>query len=173
MDASDMVMAFFSSQHTPLYSASWTPKSSGAYAGTCIFLVVLTIIFRSLLAAKHILEQRWGDKAWDRRYVVVAEKQPVAEQSRTDPDLKTAILTANGVEEQVKVVQRPARSVQPWRFSVDLPRALLVTVMTGVGYLLMLAIMTFNIGYFMSILLGTLVGELAFGRFSQTFDDHN
>jgi copper transporter 1 len=67
---------------------------------------------------------------------VVAEKQPVSEQARTDPDLKTAILTANGVEEHVKVIHRPARSVQPWRFSVDLPRALLVTVMTGVGYLL-------------------------------------
>lgn len=136
MDASEMTMAFFNSQTTPLYSANWAPKSTGGYAGTCIFLVILTLIFRSLFAVKHILEQRWSDKAWERRYVVVADKQPVSEQARTDPDLKTAILTANGVEEHVKVIQRPARSIQPWRFSVDLPRALLVTVMTGVGYLL-------------------------------------
>jgi copper transporter 1 len=136
MDASEMTMAFFSSQSTPLYSIGWAPSSTGAYAGTCIFLVVLTVIFRSLFAFKHILEQRWSDKAWERRYVVVAEKQPVSEQARTDPDLKTAILTANGIEEHVKVIHRPARSIQPWRFSVDLPRALLVTVMTGVGYLL-------------------------------------
>jgi len=173
MDASEMTMAFFNSQSTPLYSKGWAPSSTGAYAGTCIFLIVLTVVFRSLFAFKHILEQRWSDKAWERRYVVVAEKQPVSEQARTDPDLKTAILTANGIEEHVKVIHRPARSIQPWRFSVDLPRALLVTVMTGVGYLLMLAVMTFNIGYFMSILLGTLVGELACGRFSQTFEDHH
>jgi copper transporter 1 len=136
MDASEMTMAFFNSQATPLYSKGWAPSSTSGYAGTCIFLVILTLIFRSLFAVKHILEQRWSDKAWERRYVVVAEKQPVSEQARTDPDLKTAILTANGVEEHVKVIHRPSRSIQPWRFSVDLPRALLVTMMTGVGYLL-------------------------------------
>lgn len=104
---------------------------------------------------------------------MVADKQPVSEQARTDPDLKTAVLTANGVEENVVVVQRLSRSIQPWRFSVDLPRALLVTVLAGVGYLLMLAVMTYNIGYFMSILAGTLIGEVAVGRFSQILDLHH
>jgi solute carrier family 31 (copper transporter), member 1 len=37
----------------------------------------------------------------------------------------------------------------------------------------MLAVMTFNIGYFLSILAGTLIGELAVGRFTQTFEDHH
>lgn len=31
----------------------------------------------------------------------------------------------------------------------------------------MLAVMTYNIGYFMSVLAGTFIGELAFGRFNQ------
>jgi len=173
MDASSMTMAFFNSEHTPLYSKGWAPSTTAGYAGTCIFLIILTLIYRSLFAVKHILEQRWQDKAWQRRYVVVAEKQPVAEQARTDPSLKTGILTANGVEENVMIVHRPARGTQPWRFSVDLPRSLLVTVMAGIGYLLMLAVMTFNIGYFLSILAGTLLGELAVGRFTQTFEDHH
>jgi len=32
----------------------------------------------------------------------------------------------------------------------------------------MLAVMTVNVGYFMSVLAGTLIGELIFGRFNAT-----
>lgn len=131
-----MVMTFTSSSTTPLYSARWTPASTGSYAGTCVFLVVLGIVFRALFAAKRLLEVRWLDQAMSRRYVVVADKMPESERLRNDPDAKSATLTTNGVEESVKVVHRPARAVQPWRFSVDLPRAVLSTVIIGVGYLL-------------------------------------
>jgi hypothetical protein len=42
-------------------------------------------------------------------------------------------------------------------------------VNAGVGYLLMLAVMTVNVGYFISVLAGTLIGELIFGRFNQAW----
>lgn len=29
---------------------SWTPKSAGQYAGTCIFLILLAAVFRALIA---------------------------------------------------------------------------------------------------------------------------
>ncbi|KAF2404740.1 hypothetical protein EJ06DRAFT_470308 [Trichodelitschia bisporula] len=175
MDASDMKMTFFTSPHTPLYSQHWTPNSTGSYAGTCIFLIALAGIFRALLVYKHILEKRWIDKAWDRRFVVVADKASVAEKARasTEPNVKTALLTANGVEEEVKVVHRPVHGVVPWRWSVDGPRACVVTVIVGVGYLLMLAVMTLNVGYFLSILGGTFLGELLLGRYNLAVEEHH
>ena len=131
-----MAMEFMNSQTTPLYSSAWTPSSTGAYAGTCIFLIFLAILFRTLIAGKHLLEVRWADQAYNRRFVVVADKQPVSEQYQSDADSKTGVLTANGVDENVRLVTKPTFKVQPWRFSVDLPRAGLVTLIGGVGYLL-------------------------------------
>ncbi|KZF20845.1 hypothetical protein L228DRAFT_249663 [Xylona heveae TC161] len=165
---SHMQMTFFSDETTPLYSTGWTPSGTGSYAGTCIFLILLAVIFRALFAFKHVLEKRWLDQALNRRYIVVAGEVPEAERSLNDPDAKTGTLVSSkGLEERVRVVRRHARGISPWRLSVDVPRAGIATVIAGVGYLLMLAVMTMNVGYFLSVLGGTFLGELAFGRYAQ------
>jgi len=154
MSASEMAMTFYTSSSTPLYSEQWTPKSTGAYAGTCIFLILFAALYRGSFKLLHFLEHKWLESAMKRRYVVVADSTPIAERVNGDPDSKTAVISANGVEENVRVVQSPMQHVQPWRFSVDLPRALIYTGIAGVGYLLMLAVMTLNVGYFLSVLGG-------------------
>ena len=53
-----------------------------------------------------------------------------------DPDAKTgALITVNGVEENVKVVQAKG-GFMPFRLSVDFPRAALTTLIAAVAYLL-------------------------------------
>ncbi|KAI7388530.1 hypothetical protein KC328_g8897, partial [Hortaea werneckii] len=69
-----MAMAFTNSHTTMLFSHAWQPKTSGAYAGTCIFLIVLAIISRLMLAYRHFIEQKWRDQATHRRYIFVAEQ---------------------------------------------------------------------------------------------------
>ncbi|KAF2196509.1 hypothetical protein GQ43DRAFT_459093 [Delitschia confertaspora ATCC 74209] len=168
-----MSSTFFSGTTTPLYSAQWVPSTAGAYAGTCIFLIIFAMLFRGGFALKHYLEIRWLASARKRKYVVVADKTPISEQIKADADSTTGILTTNGVEESIRLIQAPISHVQPWRFSVDFPRALLVMVLVGCAYLLMLAVMTFNVGYYISIVGGTFIGELIFGRYSQAWGhDH-
>lgn len=89
------------------------------------------------MAFKAGMERRWLAIALDRRYVVVAGKKPESALDTVDTDLiKTGTLTCQGVDETVRVVRQVATETQPWRFSTDLPRALLALIVTGVSYLL-------------------------------------
>ncbi|KAH8791845.1 Ctr copper transporter [Hyaloscypha finlandica] len=163
-------MGFFISTTTPLYSATWSPTSAGQYAATCIFLVILATIFRGLLAMKAWKETAWLDAEFNRRYVTVAGKLPKSERIASDSDSKRMILTENGVEEDVMVVKKRSMGIRPWRITTDPLRAAMDTVIAGVGYLLMLAVMTMNVGYFLSILAGTFLGSLALGRYVIAFE---
>ena len=127
---------FFTATDTPLFSSQWTPSSQGAYAGTCIFLIVLAALLRCILAARALLEERWADREAARRYVVVAGRQTFGERLSQDQSAKDMVLSANGVEENVRVVGKCGNERRPWRFSVDPVRACIDTVITGVGYLL-------------------------------------
>lgn len=131
------MMVFTTATNTPLYSESWTPNSTGSYAGTCIFLIILASILRCLYAFQTILEQRWVDQSLERRYVKVAGQTPEAEKMESDKDARKAkLVTAQGVEEDVRVVKRGYREATPWRIRTDTGRAALVTVTVGVAYLL-------------------------------------
>ena len=132
-----MSVVFTNAHNTPLYSASWTPNSAGAYAGTCIFLIGLATFLRALIAFKSISEQRWMSWAQKRRYVVVKGLTTEAERIDADPDAKNAsLITAQGVAEPVKVVRAYQRGAVPFRLSVDVPRAAIMVVIAGIGYLL-------------------------------------
>ncbi|KAM0474045.1 hypothetical protein ACHAPX_007758 [Trichoderma viride] len=162
-----MIMTFQTDIRTALFSTAWTPQTAGTYAGTCIFLIALTVILRLIVAYKTYQERVWADRNAQRRFIVVNGKEPMSERLSRDPDAKqmTMMLSENGVEEKVLVVEKNHHAVAPWRFSVDPPRAALDTVIVGIGYLLMLAVMTFNVGYFMSVLGGTFLGSLVLGRY--------
>ena len=136
MDMSMMSMTFFTSTTTALYSEMWSPTSVGGYAGTCIFLIILAIVFRGLLAVKAWKETAWLDAEFNRRYVTVAGKQPKSERIMSDSDSKRMILTENGVEEDVVVVKKRSMGIRPWRITTDPLRAVMDTILAGVGYLL-------------------------------------
>jgi hypothetical protein len=51
-----MPMTFFTSTTTPLYTTAWKPSTPSHYALTCLFLVLLCIVFRALLAARCNLQ---------------------------------------------------------------------------------------------------------------------
>lgn len=53
-----------------------------------------------------------------------------------ESDVKNMTLSENGVEENVMVVKTRTMGVRPWRLSVDPVRAVMDTIIAGVGWLL-------------------------------------
>lgn len=83
------------------------------------------------------MERHWLAAHLQRRYVAIAGKTTEAGRIDSDPDAKMAsLVTAQGVEESVKIVHNISQGPIPWRFSVDLPRALMFLCIAGVSYLL-------------------------------------
>lgn len=133
-----MAMVFTNTHNSPLFSVAWTPSSSGAYAGTCIFLIILAIIDRCLIAFKTTMERHWLIAHLNRHYVTGAGNG--TEAGRIDAGLEAkpaSLVTPQGMDEDhVKLARSLAIGPIPWRFGVDFPRAALFLCIAGVSYLL-------------------------------------
>ena len=123
MSSSGMSMVFFTATDTALYSSAWAPSTTGQYAGTCIFLILLTVIFRSLLALKSAF-----DRTTTSAYFVGSHHRLAT---------KEAHIREEGLGAELRSVwaERP-----PWRMSVEGWRAILDMTIVGVGYLLYVVI---------------------------------
>ncbi|GKU21907.1 hypothetical protein FLAG1_11938 [Fusarium langsethiae] len=136
MGMEQMNMAFFTSTKTLLWTNSFVPTTTGQYAGVCIFLIALATIFRMLLALR-VNFYSIRDSLRQRR-----TKGLLAEYRTSD------------------IGQRP------WRASEAVMLGAIDVVIAGVSYLLMLAVMTMNVGYFLSVLSGVFVGSVICSRYS-------
>ncbi|KAK4685698.1 solute carrier family 31 (copper transporter), member 1, partial [Tremellales sp. Uapishka_1] len=67
---------------------------------------------------------------------------------------------------------RAGRWSRPFRWNVDIPRGLLQALHAALGYLLMLVVMTFQIWWIISLVVGAGVGEVLFGRFGGAAGAH-
>ncbi|UKZ53092.1 hypothetical protein TrVGV298_006880 [Trichoderma virens] len=143
MTMDSMAMTFFAATNTPLFSSAWTPNSTGQYAGTCIFLITFATIFRALLAVRV-------------NFFQIAD---VLERRR-----------GNGRIPSHQTIEKT--TTRPWRASEAVNLAFMDVILAGVGYLLMIAVMTMNVGYFMSVLAGVFLGSVVFNRFLPSSTAH-
>jgi len=136
------MMYFHTSLTDNIFSLAWTPQSPAAYFGTWMFIFFFGILYRGLHALKSILEAFWFHKFASKAVVV-----------SSDDDGKVRVVSGG-------------QNAHVWRTSVDIPRAFLQMVNSGVAYLLMIIVMTMNVGYFFAVLSGIFFGELIFGRWA-------
>ena len=130
MGMSEMAMTFFALSETPLYSDDWTPAKAGHYAGTCIFLIVLGLILRVLLALRPILETRlWGRTA---AAAAVAASTKGSEEERGEG----AVPAGQPRHAIAAVAMDTRRRWSGWRAGTAASRATYELAIAGVGYLL-------------------------------------
>ncbi|KAI1097401.1 hypothetical protein F4804DRAFT_327733 [Jackrogersella minutella] len=125
MDDCQMVMTFFYSSTTSLFSRSWTPATSAEYVGTCIFLIVLAVVMRFMLALKPVLEKL----LWNAAIGPEGELIPDDEACYQKEDVASH-------PPSKRVYGAIRRRWAAWRFGTSLSRALLELSLATVGYLL-------------------------------------
>ncbi|KAI0144620.1 Ctr copper transporter [Xylariaceae sp. FL1272] len=151
MMASEMSMTFFKSFTTPLWSNAWAPTGEGTYVATCIFLILLATTHRFLILLRTI--------AFDRNINLVS--------NRHIHDDKESLMSQRTRPPHMGDVRRQLREASlrhPFNFTREAGRSFLEVVISGIGYLLMLAVMTLNVGYFLSVLAGVFLGTFISGR---------
>lgn len=152
-----MSMTFFAGTNTALFSQRFSAENLGEYVGICMFLILLALVLRFLLSFKAFQEYKWK--------LADADRNLSSFLPTVDGINKTESASSINGRRSPKMVRNAWRNAHPWRWSTDLPRAALSTLISGLGYLLMLAVMTMNVGFVLSVLGGVFLGELIWGRF--------
>ncbi|KDR84761.1 hypothetical protein GALMADRAFT_131553 [Galerina marginata CBS 339.88] len=175
-----------------LYFKSWQPTSAGAIAGACIGLVFLALLERWLAATRSMLDGHWRRRYLQSIVVpsgyelsfpisrafaitagrdqVVTTHKIVSYPKRVSTDeggfLQNDIqeISNESIKPKVVTIKSRFRTITPFIPAHDIPRGLLYALQMLIVYLLMLAIMTFQAAFFISIVLGLGIGEIVFGR---------
>ncbi|TLD10196.1 hypothetical protein PgNI_05422 [Pyricularia grisea] len=164
---SSMSMVFFSSQSTPLFSRAWTPSSPEAYAGTCIFIFLLTIAQYLLIAVRNVVfekveRQKTATPAETLRDHEARPAAPARDDEKSSCLGHHETVTGSLLSAAASVAKQQQRRSRPM---IVMARAACEVVISAAGYLVMLAAMTMNVGYFFSVIVGVFFGSLLFGRF--------
>ncbi|KAF9511079.1 hypothetical protein BS47DRAFT_1299408 [Hydnum rufescens UP504] len=144
-----------------VWFAAWTPTSHGAISGTCIALVLLAIFDRLLIGVGGILAVYWAPSGHEECHQSDSREDALPSSDRKS---RSQSPEAPGQSGGSSPVRRP----NPFILKNDVPRGIVFFVQSTISTALMLAVMTWNAAYIISIILGLGVGEVLFGRFSTT-----
>ena len=150
-----------------LFFKTWIPQTPGAIAGACIGLFLIGLLDRWLSAMRQSFETHWKHRAMllSSRYSTNSQ-----EPSRSStPDEKTKATVAVEEESRSRIPSlvpklRP-RTIPPFVVSHDIPRGILHAFQSAIGFLLMLAVMSYRVEFILCILIGLGQGETLFGRY--------
>ncbi|EKM57468.1 uncharacterized protein PHACADRAFT_251128 [Phanerochaete carnosa HHB-10118-sp] len=132
------------------------PSSGEAIFGACLIFFLISVFYCWLRAFRRGVEMRCTARA--RRLVL---RRVDSEMS----DDRASI--SKGGEPGEMAVDYPAAPHNKFILSNELARGVLNGADTTLHYLLMLVAMTFNASYIISIIAGSVVGEVAFGRLNR------
>ncbi|CAO2650895.1 Nn.00g091920.m01.CDS01 [Neocucurbitaria sp. VM-36] len=193
---SGMSSTFSASTRVTLWFTDWTTETIATYVLAVFFLFFLGIFNRFLGALKTQLERKWtvqrdsiatsaainsGEKSVEtsvrghaRQWSRKLRSEPIRLEARdgqeTEP-LSPAPPLSHADEGYSELQKRASRGFwvanAPWSVKKDGVSAALEFMRALIGYILMLAVMTYNIGFLFAVTGSVLLGEMVFGRYTR------
>ncbi|KZT66213.1 CTR copper uptake transporter [Daedalea quercina L-15889] len=148
-----------------LWFQGWVPASAGAMVGTCIGLFLLALVERWAAAARAVMQTHWAQQARVIQLNTASDASlPTSRQSQLDEKNSSQSVTMPVLSSTLPRTLG-LRSASPFVLKHDLPRGILFMVQSALNYAFMLTVMTFQLGFIFSLIVGLGVGEMLFGRF--------
>ncbi|KAN0080374.1 CTR copper uptake transporter [Tylopilus felleus] len=142
-----------------VWCLGWVPSSTGAMVGTCIALLLLSVLERWLATCIQFAERHWTESI-----LTIERSDHVASLARS-PESSPRSLSPSTPE-------KSKWRLPPFVPEFDITRGVLYAAQSFVKILLMLAVMTFQLAFILSIAIGSGVGETLYGRFSLSSHEH-
>jgi len=127
-----------------LWFEGWVPQKAGAMVGACVGLFLLALFERWLAACRAMMELHWANQV----RIALAKK---VDPSQCQPASTSTVIAT--------------RSAPPFIPAHDFARGVLHAGQMALTFAFMLAVMTFQVGFILSIVVGLGVGETLFGRY--------
>jgi len=153
MNVGNMIMYLHFKPGDNLWFLGWAPNSAGAMVGSCIGILMLSIAERWLAAMRGVMEAHWRKRA----QVTLANKLNTS-ATETLPDERTPAPS--------RAAQLPPDVALPFVLAYDVPRGIIRIGLASINFLFMLTIMTFQLSFIISIIIGLGIGEALFGRYN-------
>lgn len=142
-----------------LFFKSWHPSSNGAIAGASIALMVLAMSERLLFSIRGAMEARWRRSALSLTARTAEDVLPSSKSLAIEE-----VIFKDGPDPTRPATAQGRRTIPPFVFYHDAARGGLYSLQALLSFALMLAVMTFQAAYIMSIVIGLGLGEVLFGR---------
>ncbi|KAL7416095.1 Ctr copper transporter family-domain-containing protein [Mrakia frigida] len=163
-----MKMWFHFTRGDTLLFESWTPVSAGSFAAACIVLVVLGIVDRAINAVRAAAEAKWSFQAQPHlnpssSTYNVSSSSSMPTIPLNNPKNDEALVVSPRMRDLLPGRGPPASWVQPRKLGRDAVRAGLQAIQSGLGLVLMLSVMSFNVWFLLSVVVGLAIGEFFWG----------
>ncbi|KAL0950889.1 hypothetical protein HGRIS_007648 [Hohenbuehelia grisea] len=166
-----------------LFFKSWQPSSPAAIAGASVGLFFLALFERFFSVMRSVMEAHWRRRAASIMQTPSCHEtkvtSPLLDQNKDAAQSSDEIsVSNNGIQETSRrSSQQPTRprrrfqrTIAPFIPSHDFARGAMYAGQTLLAYILMLAVMTFQAAYIISIIVGLAMGEILFGRIGVRHD---
>ncbi|PPQ75011.1 hypothetical protein CVT24_010395 [Panaeolus cyanescens] len=141
-----------------IWFEGWVPTSPGAIGGTCVGMFLLALVERWLSAMRGMAELYWRNRA----RIEHANRLNAVSTKEADRDsLAHAHRRGSPMMNALRL-----RSIPPFVWSHDIARGVMHAAQAALGFLMMLTVMTYNVAFILSLVIGLGVGETLFGRYA-------
>jgi solute carrier family 31 (copper transporter), member 1 len=142
-----------------LWLRTWMPSSVGTTIAACLGLALLAMFHRSLHVYRKLLEIMWTNEQDQIDFDEIRSNGRESISKGEGYDLEIAQVQSAGSPSGTGL-ESETRNRYGFRYSRDIIRAVVHLFETGIGYFLMLAVMTFNVWFCELVLLSPLQLDL-------------